>query len=113
MRGMLPKSSSLALLRNKYLGVVPWALVHATTLEGAKTVVKQIRAHSLESHDPLTLVVWRRLQNDIVAVSEGRPSSDSLDADCDLIDCCCNFDESGGEGVHRDRTHEKSRAPQQ
>ena len=108
-RSTLKLAASTLAKRTKYFGCVLWYFVHATKREGAVECIRQVRATDLANHDPLTRRIWRDLEADLVAVSDGFAPSDALLAEVASLERC-PLDESCGEGWHRTATHEKQRA---
>jgi len=96
--------------RYKYLHLVPWFLVHATTSEGATEIVRQVRSRPLAEHDPATRRFWCSFEHDVLAVKDGLPPSIQLIQECDAL-ANASLHEGVGEGWHRTAGHEKTRAP--
>jgi len=94
---------------NKYLGIVPWLLVTADTIKGAKECVSQINDHMLADHDPVTRWFVERVGNDMSERANGGECSAALAEECRALDDS-TLNEIPGESVHRGLTHEKTRA---
>lgn len=96
--------------RFRYLGIAPWLLSTADTVEGAALCVEQIQARPLADHDPATRAFVACVGDDLERRAAGDALSDALRAEVLLLQNC-PLDESCDEGMHRATNHEKVRAP--
>ena len=110
VRTMLGRCRSLLKKRFHYLTLLPWRLADAATKDGAIEILRQWRLRPPEDHDPFTVKVMSAIEPDIVVVAEGGAPSVAV-KDVVRIMGHTPFDESAGEGYHRDTSHEKVRAP--
>ena len=81
----------------------------AASVEKCIDIMKQVRRKPLEAHDPLTQDIMRRAGGDVERRSLGENVSDALQAEIDVF-ALLPLSEGPGEGIHRDHTHEKTRA---
>ena len=110
LKGMCRKAADLLEKRFKYLGVVPWLLVTADTVEGAKACVLQINQHPLADHDAVTQDFVARLAPDLATRAQGGVCSKALADEVRAIENT-PLDEACGEGYHRETNKETTRAP--
>ena len=96
--------------RFKYLSLLPWALARADEIEGAKEVMKQIRAVDWDKHDPYTRRFMTKVGGHAERRSEGSECHAELTKEVKAVNNS-PLVEDFGEGYHRSTHHEKSRAP--
>ena len=110
LKGMCRKAADLLNKRYKYLGIVPWRLATADSVEGASACCEQIDAQAFDDHDPVTQDFIVRVGDDLRIRAAGGPCSERLAREVRAL-ANTPLDESCGEGYHRDTTHEHHRAP--
>jgi len=93
----------------KHLNVVPYYLIHANTIEGAKECVRQIEAQPIENHDPVTQDFVRAVGQDLKDRAAGGDLTTALEDRVEIFEDSM-LDESRGEGFHRGTNLEKQRA---
>ena len=110
MKTMLQSNASFLVFRNKYLGVAPWSLSRASTPEGARKYLEQVRRQPLEAHDLVTQGHMIRLEDHLTTLANGGAMHPDLDEEVKFVNLSA-LDESPGEGFHRSSNHEKTRSP--
>jgi len=110
IQGMIRLAMSALKYRFQYLGLVPWCIAQADTVEGAAEFLRQVALRPLEDHDLATRDIMSRLEGDLRVRAEGGELSAALAAEVKAANTT-NLDESVGEGTHRGTTLEQKRAP--
>jgi len=94
----------------KHYGIVPWALVNADTVEGAADCVRQIQARPIGDHDPVVQAFVAEVGQDLQVRAAGGELTSNLEHMIKRFEDAM-LNEQPGEGVHRETTLEKHRAP--
>jgi len=92
-----------------YLAVLPWCIVRARTVDGAKEVMRLLALKPLEKQDPYTRKTIAKVGRDIQQRALGAEVTPALDEVCTLL-ANCPLLEDLGEGYHRETNVEKRRA---
>ena len=84
-------------------------VVSASTLEGARKYLEQVRRQPLEAHDLVTQGHMIRLEDHLTTLANGGAMHPDLDEEVEFVNLSA-LDESPGEGFHRSSNHEKTRS---
>jgi len=109
VQDMCKHAASELRLHFKHLGVVPWSLVNADSVEGAKEAVLQINERPLDEHDCVTRDFLDKVGHDLQCRAQGGEASTALLAEISELEDTM-LEEGAGEGVHRGTNLEKIRA---
>jgi len=93
-----------------YFSLIPWYFSLADTVEGSRECIRQLDLRPLSEHDSETQDIVARVGADIRQRAAGGALTEALAFEVKVLKHS-PLDESCGEGLHRDSTHEKTRAP--